>query len=288
MLDRWAYEVQGWSELNLMLLGIGLVVVGFLIGLLLRRGSQAGLHRAPYVALVGLITAGIGALPYLFLLTLKAQAMGLFGLLFFGIFALLVVAGLATGLLSHARSVNAYGDGRGAWMGVVPIANLVLMATAPRVESRMNPVVSAVLVVIGIAGLFGGRILDRLTTDALEAGTNDSLETIAEALGAQIGAQGVESVLAEIAAQTGRTEIDSETVLARVEATGETLHYTYEITELAAQAGTMLEPAVRQNSCDNPVLLALMDGGASLVMDYLGPDGALVVSVTLVARDCGI
>ena len=287
MLDRWAYAMQGWGELALMLTGVGLVVAGFLIGALARRGKQTEMHRAPYVALVGLLTAGMGALPYLFLFTLKAQAMGLFGALFLGAFALLGVVGLAMGVLAHARSVNAYGDGRGAWMGVIPIANLVLMAAAPKVESKMNPVVGALLVVVGIGGLVGGRVLDRLVEDTLEDAPAESAGTIADAISSQIGVQGIETVLAEIAMQTVRTQVDSETVLVRADAAGSTLHFVYEVSTLAAQAGALLEPAVRQNTCDNPVSLALLDGGATLVMDYNGPDGVLVVSVTMVQRDCG-
>jgi hypothetical protein len=287
MLDRWAYAMQGWGEFELILTAFGMLLAGFLLGLLIRRGGQAEMHRAPYVALVGLLTAGVGALPYLFLFTLKAQAMGLFGVLFLGVFALLALAGLIFGVLAHARSVNAYGNGRGAWMGVVPFANLVLMGVAPKVESQMNPVLSTLLVVIGISGLVGGRVLDRLVSDTLEDAPAESTETIADAITSQIGVQGIESVLAEIAMQTGRTQVDSETVLVRADAAGSTLHFVYEVSSLAAQAGPLLEPAVRQNTCDNPVSLALMDGGATLVMDYNGPDGVQVISVTMVKRDCG-
>ena len=131
LLEEIALSVLNQSEGELMLLGLVLTVAGFLVGLLGRRGAALSLRRVPYFIWLAAVFGLISALPLAWLLTFEAAKNGVLWMLVLLVFGGIFAGGVAYGILGHAESVNAYGDGSGAWMAIVPIANLVLLFKRP-------------------------------------------------------------------------------------------------------------------------------------------------------------
>ena len=131
MLENFVLSVINRSEGELMAFGLLLTVVGFLVALVFRRGATLSMWRVPYFIWSAAVFGIMSALPLAWLLTFDAAKSGALWIIVTLVLGGIFSGGAAYGVLGHARSVNAYGDGSCAWMAIVPFANLVLLFKRP-------------------------------------------------------------------------------------------------------------------------------------------------------------
>lgn len=138
---------------------MGVLLLGFVLALLIHRRNSWTLPRAPYfVAGAGLVfLQSLVSMAWLASANVSANVIEPDGLwLFIAVILFgLMVFGYLYGMISLARSIDAFGNGRAAWMAVVPIAFLVLWFKAPLADKKPNSVIrmagNAAAVVLGLA-----------------------------------------------------------------------------------------------------------------------------------------
>jgi hypothetical protein len=111
---------------------------------------------------------------------------------------------------------------------------------------------------------------------------------VAQGLADQIDRYGLEAALAEIAAEVVPGPLDRETWLVSAEVDGARIIYRYRLADHLATLKPAFDTALVQSSCANPVVLVMLDGGATIVHAYATSDGRLVGTVALNVQDCGV
>jgi hypothetical protein len=102
------------------------LLVGFLIALGRRQKSVWTLRRLLYFVYFTLIILAYRLIAFLHLAANGANEHGLVWLMLCAEVFSFAAIGYLLGVISHGRSVSAFGHGRHAWMGIVPLVNLVL------------------------------------------------------------------------------------------------------------------------------------------------------------------
>lgn len=272
-----------------MLLGFACMVVGFVVALRLRRNSTFSLRRVPHFIYLSFVTGLISAVPLAWTLTTAALSAGMLWALVGFVLSMIALAGFATGVLAHARSVNAYGDGSGAWMGIVPFANLFLMLKRP-LDWRPSGWKDRSLNAIGtIAGFFMlalgtgiGKVAEEMTNQMADNAANQSA-----ILAGMAKAQGIEATLQMIASQVPRQKIDETTTLVGVEAEGRILRYIYEVAGQIDVLPVTLRVNLAQENCSNEAIRPIISAGASLQHRYIRTDQSEIGVVEVTPQICG-
>lgn len=272
-----------------MLLGIACMIAGFVIALRLRRNSTLSLRRVPHFIYLAFVTGLISAAPLAWTLTTVALNAGMLWALVGFVFSMIALAGFATGVLAHARSVNAYGDGSGAWMGIVPIANLFLMLKRPldwrpsgwknRSLNALGTVVGFVMLALG-SGI--GKVAEEMTNQMADDAANQSAM-----LAGMAKAQGIEATLEMIASQVPSQKIDETTTLIGVEADGSTLRYIYEVAGQIDALPLNLRVNLAQENCSNEAIRPIISAGASIQHRYIRSDKSEIGVVEVTPQICG-
>lgn len=143
---------------------MGVLLLGFVLALLIHRRSSWTLRRVPYfVAVAGLVVLqSLVSMAWLASANvIEPDGLWLFiAVILFG----LMVFGYLYGMISLARSLDAFGNGRAAWIAVVPIAFLVLWFKPPLEDKKPASVIrmagNAAAVVLGLALLFVSQIIN--------------------------------------------------------------------------------------------------------------------------------
>lgn len=293
-LERAAFALAEQGELALMLIGLALTAIGGLLGIWLRRGSTAELTRSVHFLWWGFVWAlGRGALPAIWLLTPQATWAGLFWLLMLAGFTGALLIGLAVGVLSHARSVNAYGDGRRAWMGIVPIANLVLMCKPPLHTPVPAPdrmliqfaVMMGFLMIVG--GNIAGQSIDRQIDHSVALAETDPDMQRAYTR-AVLRREGVGGVLRLVAAGVSEQRLSEELTLLRAEADGARLVYVYRLEGPDAELSPEGLAETAQDTCADADVAALIGAGASIEYRFLDADQRVLGGVVVDQASCTV
>lgn len=288
-MENLAFQVIMMEEGELMLLGVACMIVGFVIALRLRRHSTLSLRRVPHFLYLAFVTGLISAAPLAWTLTSVAVNAGMLWALVGFVFSMIALAGFATGVLAHARSVNAYGDGSGAWMGIVPFANLFLMLKRPLdwrssgwKDRSLNAIGTIAGFVMLILGTGVGKVAEEMTNQMADDAANQSAM-----LAGMAKAQGVEATLQMIASQVPRQQIDETTTLVRVEADGRILRYVYEVAGQLDALPLNLRVNLAQENCTNEVIRPIISAGASLQHRYIRTDQSEIGVVEVTPQICG-
>jgi hypothetical protein len=174
MLEDFATGLMAWDEADRGALALALFGSGFLVGLVLRTGSRRTLGPLPFLVVLALIATLNSLSPAIWQWEGSARASGLLWTLVALQFGGLAVVGCVYGIASHARSVDAFGSGRWAWLGIVPLANLYLWFKPPAVAKpvttrrRIAEVVGVVAAIslLAASGTVSEIIDKRLDRDA--------------------------------------------------------------------------------------------------------------------------
>lgn len=293
MLESVAFSFINQSEATLMASGLGVSLLGFALALLMRRKSQWSLRRVPYfIACAGMFVLS-SLLPLAWIATFDSMKHGVLWLLVASIFLGTAVFGYVYGLISHARSVNGYGDGGSAWMAFVPFFNFFLLFKAPFQKSENNSVARMAGNFLGIIlGLFLLALGQGITkaSDGVLNNLNKRAEADVElqsiSTEAMLRAQGLETTLGHMAAEVPSQKVDENTTLLRVEAKGTTLRYVYRDDTEAKKLSITMRRRVSEHNCSYEALAPIIQAGATIEHLYTRRDGSELGTVTITQAIC--
>ena len=295
MLDDFAVRFLQLSEEEIQLVGISIFLCGaILAGIQIKR--QLALRRAPYFVFTAIIFFILTGVQFFWILILSALEGGYFWVIVIVTQGSLFGGGYFFYRIARARSLDAYGHGRMAFLGFIPIANFWLlltrsnpagavprMATTPLLTGKLG-VFSGLVVLVATTGLtvYFEDLLRRMTerTETLPPSYQTDVAEMVRALG-------VEETLSQIAAETATpVTVDEATTLARIEADGPMLIRTYQV---RADIGG-LPPGMAENIvstiCGTGVFIPLVDAGATIRETYVRTDGSLIGEVAVARGDC--
>ena len=294
MLENTALVLMAQSESVLMLLGIALVLAGFMVGLITRRGATLSLRRVPYFIWSAVVFALVSAAPFAWLLSFEAMQNDILWTLVALVFGSIFVAGFFFGVLGHARSVNAYGDAGKAWMAIVPLFNLLLLFKGPQdwEQSSFKAIaLNALGSIFGLCLLVLGVGIEHIATEqslALASRIENDPEFISRSIAASIRRKGLEATLLEMATDVPSRRIDESTILKRVENEGTTLRYVYEVSADTPSLSASTSIALVNQVCGDAILHPLIEAGGTLEFVYLHGDGTKADTVAVTLESCGL
>lgn len=293
MLEDFAISLTNQSEVALMAWGIGVSLLGFVLALRIRRNSLWSLRRVPYFLAFAGVFVFSSALPLAWLATFEAMKNGVLWLLVASIFLGIAAFGYVYGVISHARSVNGYGDGGSAWMAFVPFANLFLLFKAPiqqdETKSAARMAGNFVGVVLGLFLLALGQGVSKASDDILNnmverAGADAELQSISTE--AMLRALGLETTLRQMAAEVPSQKVDETTTLLRVEARATTLRYVYQVDTDAQNLPESVRRGLTKQNCTYEAMAPVIQAGATIEHFYGRTDGTELGTVTITKATC--
>jgi hypothetical protein len=232
-----------------MLLAAGCTVVGFAIGVILSRNSTRTLTRAPHIALWSLLFAAASAINFAALLIDQAVERGILWVFLLIYFASVAMLGAIYGVISHSRAMDAYGSGRKAWFGIIPLIWFELAfrkSLHPMKSSFGRNILNGTICIVAFGQFLASKIADKKLEDMLEDQAQTasySPAVITRATTGFIQSEGLERALQTVASTITPAQIDDGTSIttARVEGTTLTVHYALD------PSVTDLPDAVRQD-----------------------------------------
>ncbi len=287
MLEDLALRYSQLPEDQLRAVGYGLVIFGGIIGGLTNR-SVTEIRRAPYFALSGLILLSVSAVTFIGMaFIVPALVNGFFWVVIGGEMLASIIGGFFYARIAAARSRDAYGHGRMAALGFIPIANFWLLLTPSKNEASANRMPTIPLLTGGF-GVFSGFVL-------LAASTG--LSTYAEVE----GTRRVESAAADGAFDTAMLDrtlatmaagvrtpmnIDETTTLLRMETQGAEMRYVYEVDAPMDLVPAGMRSELENMNCTNAGLKRVIDAGALIEHVYLRKDGSEIGTVQVTRQIC--
>jgi hypothetical protein len=267
-----------------------LMVLGYLAALWLRRHHPGRIARLPYLFWSGIAACLMGLSSYWGLLVVAALTHDLLWLWLAGLVVAFCGYGYFVGCLGRARALDAYGSARNSWMGLVPIANFILMIKPAddAVPRGKQPWMAL--------GVFGSLVLYALAPALGEYGAQvvtDQAQQIspaqAEALeGGRLRAMGVDLYLQSVVRDTRTYRLDPVMLLLRAEQEGQMLRYVLQVTKRGYTVTQDGRDAVVADVCATPHLRELMVAGAQLEYLYLGRKLEELARFGLTAADCPV
>jgi hypothetical protein len=289
-MEELAFRLTELEEWQGMLLNFGTFVAGFLVALMARRGATLSLRRVPHLQLLSLHALALALAGFLGLLVPSAVEAGRMWMVMATQFAVMAVGGYILGVLSHARSVNAYGDGRHAWMGIIPIANLILMTKRP-LDWQPDTWRTGFLNALGVLGAVIMMVISAMFGRLAEiqvarsAGPPVDVELVRDAMA---NSDTLEASLMAIASQVRPQPVTEDMALERIESDGDTLRHVYEVTADIDSLPGGHTMAMAETTCSDQALRPLLEAGATIQYLYLNPDGWEIGTVFVVPAMCGI
>ena len=296
MIEDLAINLFFQEESFLLLIDIGLFVLGAIFAVIVSR-SMFEIARAPYFAYSALLYFAVSAVQIVWLQILPAMSGGYV----WALFAVSVVASIAAGyffcLIALARSRDAYGHGRLAFLGFIPIVNFWLLLTPSKNEISANRL-AAVPLLSGGLGVLTGFVLFAAGTGVasyIEAQGRMMEQQAQTESGAQqiwvrsiIGRQGLEETLRTMAAEAQTPiAIDDVTTLERIEASGAQLRRTY-IVDFEGMTMTEDFRTLSRNSiCAWQAFEPILRARGSIREVYVERSGREIGSVLITREECG-
>ena len=217
MLEELALQYVNQDEGDLRLIGYGFAVVGGVLAGLTHKSSH-GLARAPYFACSALLVLLAVVLRLVWLGSFPAMAGGYLWVFVLVDVLVSIALGYGIGVIAMARSRDAYGHSRLAFLAFIPFANFWLLLTPSKVALSLNRTPTIPLLAGGLGVVTGFVLLglssfigfegERMAQDAL----NDSaVQEIG--LDFMIQAEGLEATLQQMAAEVSSQRVDEITTL---------------------------------------------------------------------------
>lgn len=295
MLEETALAYINSSEIVIKSVWYGIFALGVFSASLSAR-SPAELERAPYFAYSSLVVLSICAVQAIYLLSIPAIIDGYVWLLVSTDLAAGFLGGFFIFKIAMARSRNAYGHARMAFLGLLPIAHFWLLFTPPR-DKKSEKSVPDISVLSGGVGVLAGLAwvsaasminvflenrMDRLVEQA--EGLSISPEAHVELL---LRAHGLEATLQLLAAEAQYpVVVDNSTTLSHIEASGSRLNRVF-ITDFPdTTVSDNLHSAVTTNVCNTNTFQPLLRHGATIREIYTEQTGQILKTITVTRQEC--
>ena len=295
MLEEFAIQYASQSEDALGLIGLGLAVVGAVIAALVRQ-SRAELARAPYFVYSALIVFVVSAVGIIWLQATPAMTGGYLWLLVTISLGASIAGGYFLYRIAMARSRDAYGHSRKAFLAFIPIANFWLLLTRSKHEMSAHRAPSIALLSGGLGVLSGFVLL------AATVGVNVYIEEQARMLEQQaqtdpvsqqaaiesmIRLHGLEETLHLMAAESQTPiTVDDVTTLAGIEAAGTQLRRTYVVDLEGWSMTEEFRRSSRERICAWAAFEPILRAHGSIREAYVERSGRQIGSVTTTRDEC--
>jgi hypothetical protein len=287
MLEVLSFQYTQLPAPVLTLIAYLFTVAGGLLAALFLPAGDGTLNRSSYFLWLGVGMFALAINQLWWLLYVPALKTGWSGLLLVSDLAGSLVYGGFVLRLAMARSRDAYGHARRAYLAFIPFANFVLLFKAgqnPVVRHGVQGTISAAIVVMVLSRIVTSTLTDEVTRRAEDAAADPQIVAVTKSM--QLRARGIEAGLDElIAAEGAPARIDSDLMLQAVTRQG--LHLTYDFILDAPEAEALSDDyrqAVHVGFCDG--LMPYLNLGATATLNYLRNDGADVESLELSLAGC--
>ena len=282
------------NENELKLVHYVLVVVGA-IGAAIFFKSRGELQRAPFFFGTASVALCLTLTEYVWLSSIEAAAYGFMWALLLISVSLKLVGGYVIGVMAIARSRDAFGHGKFAFLAFIPILGLLLVFRGSKNASPTNRIptiriatgyLGAISGLVALSGMIAANVyLIQRSNEVFDVKPGKEAVWI----DSLVRTQGLETTLKYIAAyNTSETRVGEVTVLKYLSANGRELTRNY-IVEKKVQ---FFNETFRSNNtkaiCNENFMRALIDEGATIKekFDYTDGENAGTNSISL--GDCAI
>ena len=296
MIEDLSIQFLNQGEGALFGVSLVLVVVGAIIAVIVPR-SKAEISRAPYFVYSALIYFALQAVQIIWFQVVAAMAGGYLWMLMMISLVSLIANGYFLCRIAMARSRDAYGHGRMAFLAFIPFANFWLLLTPSKKAISANRAPAIPLLSGGLGVLTGFVLLAAGMSVGVYIGvqsrmmeTQTQIEPVSEHawVDSMIRSNGLEDTLRLMAAeaQTPIT-VDEVTTIARIEADWTQLRRTY-IVDLEGMVMTEeFRSRIVNNICAYPAFEPILRANGSFREVYVERDGHEVGAVMVTREECG-
>jgi len=296
-LEQVAINYTFLSESELKLIHYLLVIVGAVAAAIFSK-TQGELERAPFFFGLAVVSLCLTIAEYVWLASFEATAGGFLWALFMTSVSLKLVGGYAIGVIAIARSRDAYGHGKLAFLTFIPILGLVLILKGSKNTTSINKI-PTIKIASGFLGVvsgfiaFGGMIaafvyLNQRLDETLNL-NNAQLGNEHEWIASIVSSRGLEATLRYIVAQNfDETRIDEITVLKGISANGKVLTRNYVVEKDVDFFNENFKSTITKSICDDKSQRALINGGATVLQKYNYTDGRSAGTNSVSFGDCAI
>ncbi|MBO9431613.1 hypothetical protein [Sulfitobacter sp. R18_1] len=295
MLEEIAIQYVSQTDDSLRQIFYGITIAGAVVAAVLHKG-RAEIPRAAYFAYSGILFFIAAVSQLIWFGSIAAITGG-----FLWIFMLVdVVVGLGTGyaygMIAMARSRDAYGHARMAFLAFIPIANLWLLLKPSKSDFSPNraKIISLLTGALGVLTGFIFLILGFVLSAFIQVETNrmvsdaDNDPAMQRAgIDMMLRGQGLEKTLRLIAAEVPSQRVDETTTLLRVSGEGSTLRYVYEVSTNLDALPLSMRIGLVQHNCIYEGLRPVIEAGAIVEHVYQRTDNSEIGVVTVTREICG-
>ncbi|MGV3548392.1 hypothetical protein [Rhizobium sp.] len=268
-----------------------LAASGFIMALAVHRNRRWSIRRVPYFILVTMTMLVSSCASFAWLLTYEALTARMLWLLTLLVFLMQVSVGYVLGMLAHARAISGYGTGKAAWLGMIPLLNLMLLLVEPleTQKSRWSgPVVNFFGTLLGIALFFSSGVAGAVSAIEVEdlarrAARDPALKALR--LKIAIASEGLEAVMLKDASNAKPQRLNDEFTLKKVQATGTNVRYVYELAGNLNILSEAFRNEITQSNC--ATLRSYFEAGATIEHQFLRRDGTQAELFTIPPSACG-
>ncbi|MEM9524018.1 MAG: hypothetical protein AAF982_08495 [Pseudomonadota bacterium] len=294
MIEEIAIQYAGQAEDSLRSISYGIAIAGAIAAAIFHK-SIAELRRAPYFAYSGMLLFMAASAQFVWFGWIQAMTGG-----FLWVFMLVDVfvglgVGYALGIIAMARSRDAYGHARMAFLAFIPLANFWLLLTPSKNDISANraptiPLLTDSLgVLTGFVLLVAGAALGafiQMETNRMVAEALDDPAMQRAGVDMMLRGQGIEETLRHIAAQVPGRRVDEITTLLRVVSDGTTLRYVYEVSTNPDVLSLSIRTSLVRHSCSYEAFRPLIEAGATVEHIYQKTDGGEIGIVIVTQKIC--
>ena len=281
------------SEETIKQIGYGLVVVGAIIAGIVVR-SRVEMARATYFAYSALVMFLVAAVQVVWLLSVPAMTGGYLWVLMAISLASWIASGYFLCGIAMARSRDARGNARMAFLAFIPIANFWLLFARSENEASTHhasttPLFSGGLgVVTGFVLLAAAVGVSVYTNEQSRTLEQQALNDPVSLIGIMIRSKGLEEALRLIAAESQTPiAVDEVTTLARIEAAGRRLQRTYLVDREGWKITEKFRTRVRDGICAFSAFQPILRAGGTIREVYTDRSGREIGAVMVMRDECG-
>ena len=295
MVEEIAVQYVSLTEDSLRLVSYGITIAGAIVAAIFHK-SDAELRRAPYFAYSGLLFFIVAASQLVWFGSIPAMIGGFLWVFMFVDVIVGLGVGYAFGIIAMARSRDAYGHARMAFLAFIPLATFWLLLTPSKNEVSASRVPTIPLLtgafgvltgfVLLIAGVALGAFIQVETNRMVaEAENNPAMQRAGVDM--MLRGQGIEETLRQMADEVPSQRVDETTTLLRVVGDGTTLRYIYEVSTNPEALPMSMRTGLVQNNCTYEALRPVIEAGATIEHIYQRTDGREIGIVTVTSDICG-
>lgn len=290
MIEDIAIQYASLSQNTLKAINYGLLIGGAVLAALTRTDIFT-LLRAPFFAYLGALIMAANVSQTIWLESIPATVGGYLWVFMVTDLIVMIGSGYCFGILTMARSRDAYGHNRNAVLGFIPIANFWLMLTPSKLTADPNrlptvPLFSGVIGVLLGFVMFGvsGGLLGYISTEQQKRMDETDLNQL---LAFMIKTRGLETTIRDVAAEVPPQKLDDSTKLLRAEGHGSVFRYVYEVTPDTVLIPKSMADGVIEQNCSVEFIRNLIDAGATIRHHYQYSNGSVVGTVAVTSESCG-